>query len=118
MKTAGLIIGLFTALVLVGQVVSSFFRRRIGKVFRRYHGGLGILLTALLCAHGTLLFLVVGPPRSLWHFCGTAAAAMAVLALVSGYARHRLGQNFLSWHRGLGIAAVVFAVLHRVLPLL
>ena len=115
MKSIGMILGLVTAFVLFAQVVSSFFRKRIGGAFRKLHLGLGIVLTLLFCAHGTLLFLTFGPPRSLWHLCGTAAATVALLALISGFARKRIGEKFLSLHRVLGIAALVLAILHRML---
>ena len=116
MAAFGKILGLITALVLIFQVVSSFARQKLGTHFQKIHRYGGILLVLLFGVHATILYSIVGPPKSLWHLSGTIAATLALLALITGFYRKSLGSKFLSSHKILACAALLFAVAHRVLP--
>jgi hypothetical protein len=115
MLVVGKILGPVLFLLLLVMIIAGYSRRKIGKNFGKYHrfGALLVLIVAL--THATILFLKVGPPNTAWHLCGTFAVIFAILTMVVGHFRLKIGPEFIVHHQRLAWVSLVLAVLHRVL---
>ncbi len=111
----GGILGILTGALLAGMIGAGVFRKRLGRRFHKLHrAGAGLLITALT-VHAVILFLYEGPPRSVWHACGTLALVCVVLTGCVGLRRRRFGKRFLRLHQIGAFAALLFGILHRAL---
>jgi len=112
---AGKLLGVATGALVVCMIASGLSRRKLRRRFRPLHATIAVLMGLALLGHAAILYLHVGPPRSVWHLCGSAALLVILGTASGGLLRRKLGRNFLKLHMTGAFAALVLIVLHRVL---
>ena len=115
MLLAGKILGPVLFLLILIMIIAGMSRKKIGLNFLKYHRTGAMILFLVMAAHGTILFLKVGPPDTTWHLCGTFGAVSAFAAMVVALMRKKIGSSFLFVHQIFAFSALVLAILHRVI---
>ena len=106
-------LGITTAALVLCMIASGLLRRKLRRRFGPLHAAMAVLLAAAVLAHGTILYLHTGFPRSLWHLSGSAGLLALLATAGAGLLRRRLRRRFLKLHMA-GATCSAAMVLSRV----
>lgn len=85
--------------------------KKLRMVLRKVHKPLGLMLLFIPAVHG---FMALGTFRL---HTGSLVGMAAAVAVLSGISFHYLKKKaLLTWHRGLGITAGFFLMVHLLMP--